>query len=77
MDLMYRENIQLNYISLERDSGEHRKILFVRIRNGHVFLKSGLKVKSQNQKKITIKLDCLFFFKNPLLNENNMDIFLR
>jgi hypothetical protein len=25
------------------------------MRNGHVFLKSGLKVKSQNQKKITIK----------------------
>jgi hypothetical protein len=47
------------------------------MRNGHVFLKSGLKVKSQNQKKITIKLNCLFFLKNPLLNENKMDIFLR
>jgi hypothetical protein len=47
------------------------------MRNGHVFLKSGLKVKSQNQKKITIKLNCLFFFKNPLLNENKIDIFLR
>jgi hypothetical protein len=39
------------------------------MRNGHVFLKSGLKVKSQNQKKITIKLNCLFFLKNPLLND--------
>jgi hypothetical protein len=47
------------------------------MRNGHVFLKSGLKVKSQNQKKITIKLNCLFLKKNPLLNENKMDIFLR
>jgi hypothetical protein len=46
------------------------------MRNGHVFLKSGLKVKSQNQKKI-IKLNWLFFSKNPLLNENKMDIFLR
>ena len=45
------------------------------MRNGHVFLKSGLKVKSQNQKKITIKLNCLFLKKNPLLNENKMDIF--
>jgi hypothetical protein len=33
------------------------------MRNGHVFLKSGLKVKSQNQKKITIKLNCLSFFQ--------------
>jgi hypothetical protein len=52
-------------------------MLFVRMRNGHVFLKSGLKVKSQNQKTTTIKLNCLFLFKNPLLNENKMDIFLR
>jgi hypothetical protein len=29
------------------------------MRNGHVILKSGLKVKSQNQNKITIKLNCL------------------
>jgi uncharacterized membrane protein YobD (UPF0266 family) len=39
------------------------------MRNGHFFIKSGLEVKSQNQKKIAIKLNCLFF-KNPLLNEN-------
>jgi hypothetical protein len=47
------------------------------MRNGHVFLKSGLKFKSQNKKKIAIKLNCLFLFKNPLLSENKMDIFLR
>ena len=54
------------------------KRVFVRMRNGQVFLKSGLKVKSKKKtKKKTLKLNCLFFFKNPLLSENKMDIFLR
>jgi hypothetical protein len=37
------------------------------------FLKSGLKVKSKKKNKKKL----LIFFKNPLLNENKMDIFLR
>jgi len=48
------------------------------MRNGHVFLKSGLKVKSQDQKKNNNKIKLpIFYKKNPLLNENKMDIFLR
>ena len=40
------------------------------------FLKSGLKVKSQNQKKITIKLNCLFFQKSFAKRKQN-EYFLR
>ena len=47
------------------------------MRNGHVFLKSGLEVKSQNQKKTNNKIKLPIFVQNPLLNENKMDIFLR
>jgi hypothetical protein len=38
---------------------------------------SKIRVKGQISKKIkkiTLKLNCLFFFKNPLLSENKMDI---
>ena len=58
-----REHTAKLYIVEKRIMGSIGKFCFVRMRNGHVFLKSGLKIKSQNQKKITIKLNFLFFSK--------------
>jgi hypothetical protein len=52
-------------------------MVFVRMRNGHVFSKIRVEGQISKSKKIKIKLNCLFFKKNPLLNENEMDIFLR
>jgi hypothetical protein len=61
----------------KEDNGEHRKMMFVRMRNGHVFSKIRVEGQISKSKKIKIKLNCLFLKKNPLLNENEMDIFLR